>query len=190
MTLFNLCPYCALIEFSFFFLINNLFKKGKLKKKIRSDEMVVGAMLFSGSSTGLGIPKSPSFHSGLDLAAAKDFNFLNTPTYEDSHTEQHSPDKLNMPLSEQYQASSMNATNNINNNSNNNSNNLNMNNSNSNSKTYNNGIIMPVNSCYNNLSGNVSMPIKYSKADREQYFYNVKCTNVISLALIRGLINL
>lgn len=41
--------------------------------------MVVGAMLLSGSSAGLGIPKSPSFHSGLELAAAKDFNFL-TPT--------------------------------------------------------------------------------------------------------------
>lgn len=37
--------------------------------------MVVGAMLLSGSSAGLGIPKSPSFHSGLELAAAKDFNF-------------------------------------------------------------------------------------------------------------------
>lgn len=39
-----------------------------------TDAMVVGAMLLSGSSAGLGIPKSPSFHSGLELAAAaKDF---------------------------------------------------------------------------------------------------------------------
>lgn len=38
--------------------------------------MVVGAMLLSTSSSGLGIPKSPSFHSSSELAAAaKDFNF-------------------------------------------------------------------------------------------------------------------
>lgn len=38
--------------------------------------MVVGAMLLSSSSSGLGIPKSPSFHSSSELAAAaKDFNF-------------------------------------------------------------------------------------------------------------------
>lgn len=37
--------------------------------------MVVGAMLLSGSTAGLGIPKSPSFHSSLELAAAaKEFN--------------------------------------------------------------------------------------------------------------------
>lgn len=38
--------------------------------------MVVGAMLLSSSSSGLGIPKSPSFHSSSELAAAaKDLNF-------------------------------------------------------------------------------------------------------------------
>lgn len=38
--------------------------------------MVVGAMLLSSSSSGLGIPKSPSFHSSSELAAAaKDFTF-------------------------------------------------------------------------------------------------------------------
>ncbi|KAJ6622265.1 Serine/threonine-protein phosphatase 2A 56 kDa regulatory subunit delta isoform, partial [Pseudolycoriella hygida] len=38
--------------------------------------MVVGAMLLSSSSSGLGIPKSPSFHSSSELAAAaKDFKF-------------------------------------------------------------------------------------------------------------------
>lgn len=37
--------------------------------------MVVGAMLLSSSSSGLGIPKSPSFHSSSELAAAaKDYN--------------------------------------------------------------------------------------------------------------------
>lgn len=40
--------------------------------------MVVGAMLLTSSSSGLGIPKSPSFHSSSELAAAaKEFNFPN-----------------------------------------------------------------------------------------------------------------
>lgn len=51
--------------------------------------MVVGAMLLSGSSSiggGLGIPKSPSFHSGLELAAAttKDYSFLSSSSSEES----------------------------------------------------------------------------------------------------------
>lgn len=48
--------------------------------------MVVGAMLLAGHSAtttgaGLGIPKSPSFHSGLELAAAtKDIQFQDLKT--------------------------------------------------------------------------------------------------------------
>lgn len=50
--------------------------------------MVVGAMLLSGTSAGLGIPKSPSFHSGLELAAAKNFDFLNSSTSNSINTNQ------------------------------------------------------------------------------------------------------
>lgn len=53
--------------------------------------MVVGAaMLLAGQSAatgaGLGIPKSPSFHSGLELAAAaKDINFQDFKTITNNH---------------------------------------------------------------------------------------------------------
>lgn len=39
-------------------------------------QLLIDGMLLSDSSTSPGIPKSPSFHSGTELAAAKNFNFL------------------------------------------------------------------------------------------------------------------
>ena len=55
--------------------------------------MVVGAMLLSGSSAGLGIPKSPSFHSSLELAAAtKDLNIQNMSNKDATMQDQQASD--------------------------------------------------------------------------------------------------
>lgn len=59
--------------------------------------MVVGAMLLSSSSSGLGIPKSPSFHSSSELAAAaKDFTYPTIDTTEPMPSSNVSNNSLNV----------------------------------------------------------------------------------------------
>ncbi|XP_037922988.1 serine/threonine-protein phosphatase 2A 56 kDa regulatory subunit gamma isoform isoform X2 [Hermetia illucens] len=69
--------------------------------------VVAGAMLYSGSVAGLRIPKSPSFHSGLDLAAEKDYKFVTT-----SHSTGSFTDMPSLQQPQQQQDQSANSTNN------------------------------------------------------------------------------